>query len=599
MRKKKKNQILYVFKFLLRRRTSEILFFIITCSFAIPFEFLSFFILSKFIGFFFNNELTSNPINADQFGNFLNQYLPLFSSNFVFNYGILLVLVSFINMFFKLFLLIQIQKLSSKLDFDWTIRSLKKYISSGYVFIRGEDSQEYLSALKNLNDLKSGIYVPTLTLLSSMISVIATIVGLIIFAGINSIFPIIAIIIFYLCYSLIMSPFLKRISRKLGLQLDICFKIPNSIIRQYKSLYLDQTFDEYFFHFKNAYREFKKNDSIRSFSIFAGKPILEWFSISIIVISAIYFSEINGIAYAAQILTLLVYSFFRLLPAVQSCSSSYQYIVSNTYLIEFLNRFVEMPNNLKFENFHKSKKEFLNKNYEFDQLKIKLINLDFIDEIENRIIFKNVNLELNQGQVYAITGPSGSGKSTLVDVMTGLLPKTSGTLEINFKNNDKNKIYNLESEENYFSWPNFFSLVTQETILSNTTIIENITGKAKKNITSIEVDEVNQILKIVCLDKFIKSLPKGIFSEIKDHGINFSGGQKQRIAIAIAIFRNNPILIFDESTSALDIKTEETLLSNITEFCKSKIVIIISHRKKPIQIADKIIKFENNTFKLI
>ena len=85
---------------------------------------------------------------------------------------------------------------------------------------------------------------------------------------------------------------------------------------------------------------------------------------------------------------------------------------------------------------------------------------------------------------------------------------------------------------------------------------------------------------------------------INDHGSNLSGGQRQRIAIAAALYKKSPILLMDESTSALDKRIEEKLLNNVFKFCKDKIIICISHREKPISLASHIIKFENKTFKI-
>ena len=149
-----------------------------------------------------------------------------------------------------------------------------------------------------------------------------------------------------------------------------------------------------------------------------------------------------------------------------------------------------------------------------------------------------------------------------MDNISGLLEISSGNIKIKYK--DKRGF-----KKSSHVWQDidvmaqFFSLVSQETILDNSSIIENITRTKIIDLTKKQINEARKLLKIVLLDEFVDSLPNNVFNKINDHGLNFSGGQRQRIAIAPAIYKKSPILLMDEFVRTLDKELEEKLLFNV------------------------------------
>ena len=103
-------------------------------------------------------------------------------------------------------------------------------------------------------------------------------------------------------------------------------------------------------------------------------------------------------------------------------------------------------------------------------------------------------------------------------------------------------------------------------------------------------DRLEEIIEITCLKELIDSLPNGVYENVGERGSLLSGGQIQRIGIARALFNDKPLIIFDEATSALDSNTEDKLLSNIRNFCTKSSLIMITHKKKPSLICDRIIE---------
>lgn len=197
------------------------------------------------------------------------------------------------------------------------------------------------------------------------------------------------------------------------------------------------------------------------------------------------------------------------------------------------------------------------------------------------VVMKNISLEIKKGEYVAFTGHSGCGKSTLLKLLMCLYPLDSGERYIITKN-DK---ISLTSE-----WSRLFAYVPQGNQLMSGTIRDIITFSDKTESHSDKL--IERALKISCADEFIGNLEKGIDTFLGERGAGLSEGQMQRIAIARAIFSDNPILLFDESTSALDEKTEKKVLANLKNMT-DKTVLIVTHRPAALDICDKIIHFSS------
>ena len=134
-------------------------------------------------------------------------------------------------------------------------------------------------------------------------------------------------------------------------------------------------------------------------------------------------------------------------------------------------------------------------------------------------------------------------------------------------------------------------IVHQNFFLFNDSLLSNITFLKKEN---VDLNFVNELLKLVLLDEFVKKLPNGLDSQIGEIGNKLSGGQKQRIAIARSLYQKPDFLLFDEATSALDSTTEYKLLQNLKEKYEKKITFVsISHKTSNKEIFDNIIEIKN------
>lgn len=204
---------------------------------------------------------------------------------------------------------------------------------------------------------------------------------------------------------------------------------------------------------------------------------------------------------------------------------------------------------------------------------VTLNSVDF-SYIEGKKVLEDINMNIKKGEKVAIVGASGSGKTTLAQVIVGFYPALSG--ELNFDGVDIKEIGLDIVRENVF-------LILQNPLLFNDTIKMNITlGK------EIEDEKVLEALKTAQLADLVNDLDEGIYTMVGKNGIKLSGGQRQRLSIARMILQDPNVVIFDESTSALDIHTENNLFEALKEFLKEKTTIIIAHRLSTIRQADYI-----------
>jgi ATP-binding cassette subfamily B protein len=288
---------------------------------------------------------------------------------------------------------------------------------------------------------------------------------------------------------------------------------------------------KYYYFFKKKDLNFKDAQGKVSTLVNIPRQILEFLIIFIILIIAYALSENNNINQANEsllVLGLIGFSAQRLFPVVQNVYSSWATIVSNKFYLIDIRRSLEF----EFTKNEVSEKIIFNKNINFRGVSFQYDN--------SKLILNNFNFSIKKGENIIIIGSSGIGKSTLIDLFTGLLEPTKGSVLI-----DNVKI----ESKNVNDWRSKISYVPQEYFIIDDTIENNIAFTLEKN----KIDKNNIILaaKISELHDFIMSLPNKYESLVGEGGCELSGGQKQRLAIARALYKNKEILILDEATSAL------------------------------------------------
>lgn len=195
-------------------------------------------------------------------------------------------------------------------------------------------------------------------------------------------------------------------------------------------------------------------------------------------------------------------------------------------------------------------------------------------------VLRNISFKIKKGQTVALLGPTGSGKSSLVHLLTRLYDCTDGEILIDGKNIETFQKKHLREN---------IGLILQEPFLFSKTIYENIHLANRK----ADKEEIERVAKIASVHDVITEFDRGYDTLVGEKGVTLSGGQKQRVAIARTILKDSPILIFDDSLSAVDAQTDAEIRKKLKEVQKDATTIIITQRVASAESADLILILEN------
>ena len=221
-------------------------------------------------------------------------------------------------------------------------------------------------------------------------------------------------------------------------------------------------------------------------------------------------------------------------------------------------------------------------NLEFKN-KVQIKNVFFKYKSRDKIILNDINLNISKNDTIGIIGESGSGKSTLIDIIIGLYIPTKGQVLCD----DKSIHSNLNG------WFKNIGYVPQNIQLFDNSIKKNIAFGVPDN--EINDKRIIECLKMTKLLNWVNELPENLETVVGDKGIRISGGQRQRIGIARALYNKPNILFFDESTSSLDLETENELMKEVNEMLDKITKVIISHRMTTLSGCNKIYKVQNQS----
>jgi ABC-type bacteriocin/lantibiotic exporter with double-glycine peptidase domain len=295
---------------------------------------------------------------------------------------------------------------------------------------------------------------------------------------------------------------------------------------------------------------------------------IEYVIMSCFVIVAVLFMRSGiGMEKMIPVLGLMALAALRVLPAFGRLTGFYG---SFKYSKIYLDKLAEFHDGLE-----KNQQDIRHVALPFaKQIEIKGLTFKYGDSV----ILDTLSMTIKKGQSIGIVGSSGSGKSTLLDVITGLQEKASGRFYLDDVEIDP---YDTDALRKYVGY------VPQQIAVIDESIAFNIAF-------SHEYDEqkIHRVIRIANLEEYVGALPDGIRTFVGEAGTRLSGGQKQRLGIARALYRDPEILIFDESTSALDNITEKELSDEIARLAGSKTLIIVAHRLTTIMKCDVIYVLE-------
>jgi ATP-binding cassette, subfamily B, bacterial PglK len=372
----------------------------------------------------------------------------------------------------------------------------------------------------------------------------------------------------------------KKAEANENLKVDLIQMVNESFgaIKDIKILNKEKDILEYYNKSRN-----KLEKNLFYFTVFDKTPklLLETVAIFVITLSTIIILNFNkNVLDLLPVLSLIVIAIVRFIPAFNG-------IITSLFYLRVLQPSADIIINEKekIENFKKKSSQIqsqeLDKNLNENKNLILLKDISFSYGDNQKDILKNINLNIEKGTIVGITGETGSGKSTLFHIMLGLLSPKTG--KIFYKN--ENIHTNMEN------WRNQIGYIAQNIYLLDNTIEKNISFNFLDE--KIDKEKMDFSIKMSCLDDKISELPYGLKTKVGNDGVRLSGGEKQRVALARSIYRNPNIFFMDESTSALDLDTEQRIIKNMKENFSKKTIILIAHRKTTINECDKIINLNN------
>ena len=380
------------------------------------------------------------------------------------------------------------------------------------------------------------------------------------------IIPILAIGLFFILTRV--HPIMKRVFRTYD-DLNNVVEENVSAIRVVKSFVIEEKEKKKFGKVsKSIFDDFSKaekilafNSPLMQFAIYSCILAISWFGAKIIIQSGM--TELT----TGELMTMFTYS-IQILSSLMMLSMVMVMIAISKSSAE---RIVEVLDTQS--DIHDPKKPIME--VKDGSIEFRNVSFSYVKDKKKECL-KNINLKIKSGETIGIIGGTGSGKSSLVNLIPRLYDVTEGELLVGGKNVKK---YHLDSLRNQVS------CVLQKNVLFSGTITENIKW-GDENATE---EDVIRVCKLAQADEFVSQFPDGYNTYIEEGGTNVSGGQKQRLCIARALLKHPKILILDDSTSAVDTKTDSLIRKAFREEIPDTTKIIIAQRISSVEDCDKII----------
>jgi len=469
-------------------------------------------------------------------------------------------------------------KISWNISHRMSTHLLQTYAQKPYSYFLNQNTAELRTYLiAEVAALTSGVLIPMIEFLSR------TLISTIIFGLLLYVSPQVTLtmVVFlggsYLAIYVSRQKFLKRLGgERIQANADR-FRYLEEMLTGIKTVKIYGVKDFFYQRFEKKSRRFNDIQPKVQMVYATPKYILEIVAFGGILAFTMYlFISTGDLSKALPRLSLYALAGYRLLPSLQRAFAAAAKVKHNLpSLNKLYDDLVEAAEQPEIASAPKNKMPF--------EKSIVLDALSFSYEGASSNVLQQLDLTISKGNTLAFVGSTGSGKTTLIDIVTGLLSPTGGTLAV-----DDTTI----TTENVEQWQRNIAYVPQEVFLYDDTVRANVTiGIDEKDVDAARLE---QVLKMTDIYDFISNeLAEGLNTTIGERGVRLSGGQRQRLGLARALYTNPSLLILDEATSALDSITEKGIIESLKSLPDDLTVIIIAHRLSTVQYADDIFLLED------
>lgn len=479
----------------------------------------------------------------------------------------------------RILLLYVMTKLTFSIGTDISVSIYKKTLYQDYAVHISRNSSEVInSIITKVNLVINQVIGPVLTLISAVILIISIFAVLVM---VNMQVALASTIFFGALYGIILKythAKIRKNSQNISKESTKTVKYLQEGLGAIRDILIDNNQKFYYKKFRAADSLLRKSAGGNIFMAGSPRYIVETLGMVLIIgFAYIASSEERGIIEYIPVLGVFALGAQKLLPMLQQAYNSYSNIKGAHFSLESVLLMLDQPilehskdivNSLPLKH------------------KIQLKNVSFRYSKSTPWILKNVDLTIDKGQKVGFVGVTGGGKSTLLDIVMGLLSPDKGELIIDNVGINVNNVR---------LWQKNISHVSQSVYLSDGTVSENIAlGIPEKD---IDYKKVEHAAKQAQISETIESWKDRYKTMVGERGVKLSGGQRQRLGIARALYKSANVLILDESTSALDVATENSLMKVINSLGKEITVLIITHRVSTLDGCDKIIELLNYKLK--
>ena len=513
-----------------------------------------------------------------------NSYLAVLEHNqLIILFGSIVIISFVVKNVFLIFLTIFQGNFQRKIKSNIAEKLFRYYINMPYL-LHLDKNPAYLSRYVSTEITNLNTYLVNFILHFRELITIFVILILLIFSS-----PGFILLIFFV-FGLIGLSFLKIIKSFINLRakknIELGKNLTETIYETFgsiKDIKVQMKENKVIDYFKKDFHQLENNNYYFFIIEKLPKIILEFLAISILVLISVFFINKvnNNITEILPVLSLILVSIFRFLPAFNAVTVSRYYMRLTKPSVEIIVDEINKSSIItESQNFSDNEK-----NYDLDKNRyLEVKDLSFSYDNKSSHPLKNINFEIKKGEFIGITGKTGSGKSTLFLMLMGLLKPEGGVVSH----------YGQNINKDIRIWKKKLGYVSQNIFLLN--------GSLKKNILlnfdnsddeECNYEILNQCIEIAELKPKIDSLQYGLDTYIGINGSKLSGGEKQRLAIARVLYRDPEIILMDESTNALDEKTEDKILNNLrSETLNKKTILVISHRKNTLNKCDKVLNLD-------
>lgn len=519
---------------------------------------------------------------------FINFFFLNYDKNSIIFFVITFFLIFFvIKTLFSTFVIWYEKKFIHLTTYKLGSQLLEKYLKQNILeLIKKKQSDLVRNILFEAGLFVTGIIFNLIKLILEFILIAGIALIIIYFDPISSLISLSIVAVFVVFYILIFKKKLKRYGKERQELMGNLIKVLNDGFIMHKEIRL---LDKSNFLHERYNKQARKAADIGIFEQLINslpKIYFELFAvIGFCLIVYFYIIVKSDVNEALPIMGLYAAAVFRVLPSANRIIGSFNSLIHNMPVFDIMYQELKDINRDNKKNInHEVHSYFANKS-NISKIELKNLSFGYDTHDKKKIVLENINFKIKKGEVTGLIGLSGSGKSTIANILSGLIDDYKGEILINEKLSNKNE---LKHKVGY---------VPQITNLIDDTILNNICFGINPN--EINKEKLKSIIEKINLEPLINSLSKGLDTFIGEQGLTLSGGQRQRIALARTLYLEPEIIIFDESTSSLDSKSEKEFIENIINLKNEKIILFISHDQNLEKYFNTIYKINNKKLEVI